>query len=90
MVFLNAKWRRVVKNLHRSLSGLSRRIELGLLDFLTFQLDRELISHNVMVSELEERVHKMFSKSAGMLEAMEELKRNKTAQEVRLLGGLKN
>ena len=66
------------------LPGLSRCIKLDLLDFLTFQLDHELISHNVIVSILEERVCEVFSKLAGMLEAMEELRNNKTILEVKL------
>jgi len=45
-----------VKSLYWTLPGLPRRVELGLLDFLTFQLDRKLISHNVIVSTLEEKV----------------------------------
>jgi len=36
--------------------GFSRHIELELLDFLTSQLDRELISHNVMVKDLKKRI----------------------------------
>ena len=55
LVFLNARRRRVVKSLYRTLSRLPCRIELGLLDFLIFQLDRELIFHNVMVSDLEKK-----------------------------------
>ena len=53
---MNARQRRVAKSLYRTLHGLPRHIEFGLLDFLTFQLDRELISHNVMVSNFEKRV----------------------------------
>ena len=44
---------------------------------LTFQLDRELISHNVRVSDLEERVNEMFLKSRDMLGVMEELRLEK-------------
>ena len=36
--------------------GLSRHIERELLDLLTFQLDRELISHNVTVEDLKKRM----------------------------------
>ena len=48
--FLNA-WRKKVATgeLPRT-PGLSRRIELKLLNHLTSQLDHELISHNVMVT----------------------------------------
>ena len=70
------------------LPGLSRRIELGLLDFLTSQLDRKLISHNVMVSDLEKRAREVFMKSCDMLEVIEGLWQDKAARKVRLLGQL--
>ena len=41
--FLNARQRRVAKSLFRMLIGLLRRLELAVLDFLTFQLHCELI-----------------------------------------------
>jgi len=41
-----------------------RRLEL--LYFLAFQLDRELIFHNIIMSILEENVCEVFSKSAGI------------------------
>ena len=53
--------------------------ELELLDFLTFQLDGELIFHNVIVNTLEKRMCKVFLKSAGILEAIEELRNEKMA-----------
>ena len=58
--FLNARQRRDAKSLYQMLPGLTRRIKLWLLDFLTFLLDRELISYNMRVSDLEERVNEMF------------------------------
>ena len=58
-------------------------IELRLLDFLTSRLDRELISHNVRASDLEERVNKVFLKPRDMLGVMEGLRREKVALEVR-------
>ena len=42
-----------MKSLYRTL--LPRSVKLGLLDFLAFQLDRELIFHNLIVSALEEK-----------------------------------
>ena len=57
--FLNAK-RKVTKSLYQTLPGLPRRIKPRMFDFLTSQLDRELISHNVMVSDLEKRVREVF------------------------------
>ena len=74
-----------MKNLYRKLPGLPRRVELELLDFPTFQLDYELVSYNVIVSTLEERVCDVFLKSARMLEAMKESRNDKTVLEMRLL-----
>ena len=45
-----------------------------MLNFLTFQLDRELLSPKVMVSNLEERVCKVFLKSADMLKEMKKFR----------------
>ena len=70
------------------LLGLTRHIELELFDILTFQLDPELISHNVMVSKLEEKVCEVFFKLAGMLKEMEGLRKDKATLEVRFQGGL--
>ena len=75
-------------SLYSTLSGLPCRIELWLLDFLTFQLDRELISHNVIVSTLEEKMSEVFLESADKLEAIKELRNDKMALKVRLLGQL--
>ena len=44
----------------QTLPGLPRHIELFILNLLTFQLDRKLISHNVIVNE--ERVCEVFLK----------------------------
>ena len=52
--FLNARRRRVAKSLFWMLPRLPCHIELSVLDFLTLLLDRKLISHNVMVSNLED------------------------------------
>ena len=87
--FLNARRRRVAKSLYWTLPGLPRYIELELLDFLTFQLDRELISHNVIMSDLEERMSEVFLKSHNMLEAMNGLRREKVDLQVKLLSRLK-
>ena len=46
LIFLNAR-RQSAKSLYRTLPGLPRRIKLGLLDFLTSKLDRELSSHDI-------------------------------------------
>jgi len=65
--------------LYRTLPGLPCHIELELLDFLTFQLDCELISHNVTMCDLEKRVSKVFLKLHEMLEAINGLRREKVA-----------
>ena len=49
--FLNDR-RRVAKSLYQTLP---RLVNLRLLDFLAFQLDRELISYNVIISALEKK-----------------------------------
>ena len=86
--FLNARRRRVAKSLFQTLLGLPCRIELTVLNFLTLQLDRKLISHNVMVGDLEERVCEVFLKSSNMLEEMKKMRNDKLDLEVRLLGQL--
>ena len=86
--FLNAQQRRVAKSLYQMLPGLPCRIELELLDFFTFQLDREFIFHNVIVSDHEERVNKVFLQYHKMLEAIDGLRQEKVALEVRLLSKL--
>ena len=60
-------------------------VELGLLDFVAFQLDHELIFRNVIVNTLVEKVCELLLKSAGTPEEMEELRKDKTALEVKLL-----
>ena len=53
--FLNA-WRKVVASSFQVILWLSRHIELELLDLLTSQLDRELISHNVTMQDLKKKM----------------------------------
>jgi len=79
---------RVAKSLYQTLPRLLRCIELELLVFLTSQLDRQLIFHNVMVSNLEKRVYEVFLKSRDMLEVMEGLRHDKAALKIRLMGQL--
>ena len=45
--------------------GLSRHVELKLLDLLTSQLDHELISHNVTVGDLQRMVDRVLEKSTS-------------------------
>ena len=59
-----------------------------MLDFLTLQLDRDLISHNVMVSDLKERVCKVFLKLYDMLEEIKKLRNEKHDLKVRFPGHL--
>ena len=86
--FLNVRRKKVAKSLYRTLLRLPRRIELKLHNFLPFQLDRELISHNVIVSDLKERVSDVFLKSHDMLEGVDGLRWEKVALEVTLLSRL--
>jgi len=60
-----------------TLPGLPCRVKLFMLDFLTLQLDCELISHNVMVSDLKEMVCEVFLKSIDTLEEMKKLRNEK-------------
>ena len=54
---LNAWREKVVVGELSGNPGLSRSVELKLLDLLTSQLDLELISHNMTVVGLRKRVH---------------------------------
>jgi len=58
----------------RGIPGLSRRVELKLLDLLISQLDRELISHNVVVGDLQRRVDRVLWEERELLEASAELR----------------
>ena len=72
----------------RPIPGLSHRIEHELLNLLASQLDRELISHNVMVNDLKKRMSEVFLKARGVLGAIAELRQEKVDFEVRLLSRL--
>jgi len=63
-------------------------VELGISDFLTFQLDRELISHNIRVNELAQRANQLLFRFDKVREVVEGLKKEKTNLEARLLGRL--
>ena len=65
--------------------GLSRHIELELLDLLTSQLDHKLISHNVMVKNLKKKMGEVFQKGRELLEVTAKLRQKKANIEVRLL-----
>jgi len=72
--FLNAWRKKVVPSSFRVILGLSRSIELELLDLLTSQLDRELISHDMMVEDLKKRIGEVFQKGRELLKATIELR----------------
>ena len=82
------RWKKVAASSFRVIPGLSRHIELELLNLLTSQLDLELISHNVMVKNLKKRMGGVFQKGRELLEAMTELRQEKADLEVRLLSRL--
>ena len=54
--FLNVWREKVAAGLFRGILGLSRPVEVKLLDLLVSQLDREFVSHNMMVKSLEGRM----------------------------------
>ena len=54
--FLNAWREKVAVGKFLGIPGLSRPVELKLLDLLTSKLDHELISHNMTVAGLRKRV----------------------------------
>ena len=71
---MNAWREKVVMGSFRGIPGLSRRVELKLLDLLISQLDRELISHNVVVGDLQRRVDGVLREERELLEASAELR----------------
>ena len=68
--------------------GLSRPIELKLLDFLTSQLDLELIAHNTLVAEHKKRVDDVLKKDHELLEASSSSRKEKVELEEKLLNRL--
>ena len=68
--------------------GLSRPVELKLLDFLTSPLDHELISHNMIMAGHKKRVDDVLQNSPELLEASYSLRREKIELEEKLLGRL--
>jgi len=65
--------------------GLFRPLELKLLNLLTSQLDRELISHNMTAAGLRKRVNGVLQKGRELLEASSSLKSEKIDLEEKLL-----
>ena len=60
---LNAWQEKVVVGELSGIPGLSCSVELKLLNFFTSQLDRELISHNTIMTSHKKRVDDIFQKS---------------------------
>ena len=73
--FLNAWWK-VAASSFWVIPGLSRHVELKLLDLLTSQLYRELISHNVRVKD-KKMTDRVFQKGHELLEATAELRQRR-------------
>ena len=67
-------WREVVADPFQGIPGLFRHVELKLLDLLTSQLDRELISDNATVGDLKRRMSGVFQRGRELLEASAELR----------------
>ena len=66
--------RKVASSSFWAIHGLSRSIEPELLDFFTSQLDRELISHNLMVNDLKRKMSQVFLKARKFLAVLAELR----------------
>ena len=86
--FLNAWQKKVAASSFRVIHGLSCHIELKLLDLLTSQLDRKLISHNVTVEDLRKKMSGVFPKGRELLEATVKLRKEKLKLEVMLMSRL--
>ena len=67
---------------------LSHSVELKLLDILTSQLDRKLISHNTIMVGHKKRVDDILQKGRELLEASSSLRRMKIELEETPLGRL--
>ena len=85
---LNAWREKVVIGELPEILRLSRHVELKLLYLLTSQLDRELVSHNVTVADLQRRMDGVFQKGRKLLAASVKLREEKLDLEVRLQGRL--
>ena len=68
--------------------GLSRPVELELLDLLTSQLDRELIAYNTIVAGHKKRVDDVLKKGCELLEASSSLRKEKAKLEEKHLNRL--
>jgi len=73
---------------HLGIPELSRPIELKLLDFLTAQLDRELISHNAIMVGHKKSVGGVLEKGRELLASSSSLRKKKVELEEKLLGRL--
>ena len=65
--YLNAWREKVIMGELPRIPGLSRSVELKLLDFLTSQLDRELIAHNTILAGHKKRVNDILKKGRELL-----------------------
>ena len=63
-------------------------VELKLIDFLTSQLDRELIAHNTIVAGHKKRVDDVLKEDRELLEASSSLRKEKIRLEEKLLSWL--
>ena len=77
----------VVRKLPR-IPGHCRLVELKLLDLLTFQLDRELVFHNMTVAGLRKRVDEVLQKGRELFEVNSTLSEEKIELEEKLLSWL--
>ena len=78
-------WReKVVVGEFPGIPRLSCLIELKMLDLLTFELDRGLVSHNMIVIGLQKRVNRVIQKGRKLLEASANLRKEKVKLEEKL------
>ena len=82
---LNAWREKVVVGELPGIHGLSHSVELKLHDFLTSQLDLELISHNTIVADHKKRVNDVLQKGHELLKVRFSLRREKVELEEKLL-----
>jgi len=83
---LNVWWEKILVGEILGISGLSYSIELKLLNILTSQLDRELISHNMTMVGLRKSMDEVPQKGPELLMASALLRREKVELEEKLSG----
>ena len=86
--FLNTWREKVAVGKLPGIPELSHPVEFKLLDLLTSQLDRELVSHNMIVAGLQRKLDGILQKGRELLEMSVELREEKLDVEEKLLSRL--